>query len=371
MVGNANANGIPFLKRYGIPSAIKNAMVLWYDIARQGATNESMAKNPILKDLSGNGHDATCYNFAWSGMSGIEGYVLDESNLYKQKPEICSFNKNIVTLNKPLYNTVIFFSDAAYIDANTERVVVNRPAFKIKVSGVGDNEYVKIAGTLFDGNRWSEQNVILNIGNGITDIPAINQTFNQAGTEGKKLVYQDFKVSIVGNSFDTSESIITIEILPQYSNALVSDGVDDYAYVEGLPILTDYTVIAKREWLELSSNFIALASKTANVNNSIFLFEWATNDLSKRTSSFGGTNTFSDWWNDIITYQTKREYNGTTLTLKNEELIDTDNITLLSLNRYGFGGKIALYSFLLFNRTLTKNEIEWVKTNLISIRPNE
>lgn len=67
MVGNANANGIPFLKRYSIPPAIKNSMVLWYDIARQGATNESMANNPILKDLSGNGHDATCYNFAWSG----------------------------------------------------------------------------------------------------------------------------------------------------------------------------------------------------------------------------------------------------------------------------------------------------------------
>lgn len=71
MVGNANANGIPFLKENGIPIAIKNSMILWYDIQRQGATNENMAINPILKDLSGNGHDATCYNFAWTEESGI------------------------------------------------------------------------------------------------------------------------------------------------------------------------------------------------------------------------------------------------------------------------------------------------------------
>ena len=54
-----------------IPKAIKDAMVLWYDIKRQGATNESMAENPVLRDLSGNGHDATCYNFAWTEESGI------------------------------------------------------------------------------------------------------------------------------------------------------------------------------------------------------------------------------------------------------------------------------------------------------------
>lgn len=56
---------------YNIAQDIKDAMVLWYDLKRQGATNESMAANPVLKDLSGNGHDATCYNFAWTEESGI------------------------------------------------------------------------------------------------------------------------------------------------------------------------------------------------------------------------------------------------------------------------------------------------------------
>ncbi len=57
---------------------IRESLVLWYDIKKQQATNEGMAATPRLRDLSGNGHDATCYNFAWSEMSGI---VTDDAGL--------------------------------------------------------------------------------------------------------------------------------------------------------------------------------------------------------------------------------------------------------------------------------------------------
>lgn len=71
MATNANANGIPFLKRTGIPPAIKNSMVVYYDIKKQGATNESMKADPRLIDLSGHGYDAKLNNFAWTEDSGI------------------------------------------------------------------------------------------------------------------------------------------------------------------------------------------------------------------------------------------------------------------------------------------------------------
>lgn len=54
------------------PEAIRSAMVLWFSPKLQGCTNENMAENPILKDLSGNGYDAMCYNFAWTEGSGID-----------------------------------------------------------------------------------------------------------------------------------------------------------------------------------------------------------------------------------------------------------------------------------------------------------
>ena len=56
---------------YPSKKRIMDSMVLWYDLKRQGATNESMAANPVLEDLSGNGRHATCYNFAWTEDSGI------------------------------------------------------------------------------------------------------------------------------------------------------------------------------------------------------------------------------------------------------------------------------------------------------------
>lgn len=350
---------------YNIPPAIKSAMVLWYDIAKQGATNESMAENPILKDLSGNGHDATCYNFAWSGMSGIGGYVLYENNFYANRPETCSFNKNIVTLNKPLYNAALFFNSAAYIDSNTERTVINRPAFKIRVSGLVGNEFLKVNAGLYDGASWKTVNELPNVYNGITDIPAVNQTYNQAGTEGDKLVYQDFviQLSTVGGSSNTSESIITIEILPQYPNALVSDGVDDYAYVEGLPILTDYTVIAKRKWLS-SQVRDTFASKAEILGQGAFIFE--INDAATVYSyNYPSAPKIID---DIVSYMTTNEYNG--ISIKKGDVTDTDKLWISKLrNRDAEIGSFAIYSFLLFNRTLTAEEIEWVKANLINGYP--
>lgn len=60
----------------------------------KGKTNEDADRN-VLKDLTGNGHDITLNNFAYSGMSGYGGYNINfltfgntssnlkEKNLYK------------------------------------------------------------------------------------------------------------------------------------------------------------------------------------------------------------------------------------------------------------------------------------------------
>lgn len=57
--------------RTDIPHAIRSALVCWYSPRRQGCTNEDMAENPVLRDLSGNGVHLMCKNFAWTERSGI------------------------------------------------------------------------------------------------------------------------------------------------------------------------------------------------------------------------------------------------------------------------------------------------------------
>lgn len=55
-----------------IPPAILSALVCWYSPRRQGCTNEGMRANPVLRDLSGNGLDMECLNFAWNEASGVD-----------------------------------------------------------------------------------------------------------------------------------------------------------------------------------------------------------------------------------------------------------------------------------------------------------
>ena len=376
MVGNANANGIPFLKRYGIPPAIKNSMVLWYDIARQGATNESMAENPILKDLSGNGHDATCYNFAWSGMSGIGGYVFQPLDRWYKAPSnngtytVEGYTLRITKLNTRSNVYYICNTEGKNYVESIEGKTVTTKSFRIRINGLPDGKEVLIDGIL-----------PLAAGSEHTNILFPNQRFNsngehivasvQATVESENDTWRGhvYYPRIIINS-DTADDVdITIELLPEYPNALVSDGVDDYVYVKGLPILTDYTVIAKRKWLQTegsnNDNFAAKGNILAS-----FLIEKYGNNGSQECYSFGQYNGVNFAFQEDVIYQTKESYNGSPL--KVGTAVDVDNLVILARTSAPLGCiQAALYSFLLFNRTLTANEIEWVKTNLISVSTNE
>lgn len=372
MVGNANANGIPFLKRYGIPPAIKNSMVLWYDIARQGATNESMAENPILKDLSGNGHDATCYNFAWSGMSGIGGYVFSRplANWYKS-----SNNNGSYTIEgNVMHITKLDTTNNYYVNNNGDKTntiveitgnnYTTKP-FKIKISGLPEGKSVRLGGLIANNTVTPTINVLYEnkyFGNGEHIVESSSVVWDNEQLEVKVVNYPNIYIDS-----DTADDVdITIEILPEYPNALVSDGVDDYAYVEGLPILTDYTVIAKRKRLDIDlGNKGALASKLKNDGtfNGAFLFELIqANTGVKQVVSFGTFMNIQMVDTDI-SYMTKNSYNGSPI--KSGQEPDNNHLTLFSTREYSGCAKAALYSFILFNRTLTEDEIKkWIRINI-------
>ena len=112
-----------------MPEAIRQSMVLWYDLRRQGATNQSMAADPRLLDLSGNGHHATCQGFAWKGMSGVGGYHFQ--TLHSD----ALANKYVVERNSDC-SVVTFKETKAYNGS--------RMASLIKKINIGDNVHYKI-----------------------------------------------------------------------------------------------------------------------------------------------------------------------------------------------------------------------------------
>lgn len=335
MAINAIGNGIPFPKGKSIPSSIKKTMVLWYDLKRQNATNETMRANSKLIDLSGNGHNATCYNFAWSGMSGIGGY--------NQGPiSGSSYKKSIVPvqLGKAwigLYNKSTYNKNKSW----TIKVTCDTKPFT-----EADNVYI------FARNNTTGENYRLS-DNIINNIPLTISAYDGEILEDG--VWLDL-VSLIDNN-------VTIEILPEYPNALVADGVDDYAMVEGLPLLTDYTVIAKRKRLDIDLKRRGSLSSKVNIGNKgAFIFEYIQDTGRQAVYSFAFDYTINHVDTDI-SYMTKNSYNG--MYIKSGTGIDTDFLTLFSTRENSGCAQAALYSFILFDRTLTTKEINWVKHNLI------
>ena len=349
---------------YDIEQDIMQSMVLWYDIAKQGATNESMATTPTLIDHSGNGHDATCYNFAWSLMSGIGGYNMDSTDwaVYSSaeytRPNATTIHiTKVAPNNNDLLIAWISEHSTKKIPAGTKFTL---PAIKYKVTGIKGNELrVYVRG---DESGYSQV---------ISD--GVEYYFEGGEFTTSQDIICGFEIGWVDLNRTEREVDITVELLPSYPNALVSDGVDDYCLVEGLPLLNKedgYTVIAKRKWLTEDLTVESLKDKC-------FL-----SDMPDRGEPFGGayaielnlsngcnaqscgSRTIVNISEDDIVYQTSKSYCGQNIKISSD-FVEGNGI----FNLFKFGGSyqspIALNSILLFNRDLSTDEIEWVKTNLI------
>lgn len=147
-----------------------------------------------------------------------------------------------------------------------------------------------------------------------------------------------------------------------YEGALVFDGVDDYGICTGLPILDDYTVICRRV-IEGKRSYYVVASKSVTPGKGAFIFEIF--DTKNSTWSFGVQNDVDINYNDSVSWQTKKSYNG------EKNLVvgsgsDTDTLCLGLLREKDRASclKGAIYYFALYNKSLTPEEIEVEKERL-------
>lgn len=325
---------------------VKRNLVLWYDLKRQGATNENMANSPILKYLSGNGHDATCYNFAWSGMSGIGGYHTDYKVGYTTPS-----NRGTLTYSSTKINITNVLNANNLIETSHTGNILLVPSYNIKVVGLPQGAILRYKYYIDENDSFYN----------------ITEDGNYTLPES---TYNHYYVGFGVRNF-TGDCNIVIEQIPEYPNALVSDGVDDYCRVGGLPILTDYTVIAKRKWIKTEyDTFATFSSKSDSTTNGEFIFERFNLNGNPEVYSFGVTSTVT--LAEDITYQTPTSYNGRTINKGN--FLGNDRLSLFALRGVSQFSNIALYSFVLFNRTLTEDEIKkWVRENMDEnyLLPNE
>lgn len=289
---------------------------VYYDVKKQGLSNDTPEADWYLKDFSGNGHDMQLYNFAKKLGSGIGKYEADYSTWTKTAGVISTpFGFKIT---EPTHNYWLLY---------TSNITV--PAHKVEISGIPEGGEFRYLGVHI-------------LKNGINELSKMEENSSAIG----------FTLSR-GTTQPNDWVGLSVEQIPDYEGALVSDGVEDYGKVENLPIYKDYTVVADREIIDgLAENAdggVALKGESTIANSFIFDFNNEVYSFAKGNSKTVDTERF-------ISYQSKYVNNGVNIDVGTGD--DTDVLYLAKLGKSDRYSKLALWSFLLFPYSLSEFLIE-------------
>lgn len=306
------------LDKYVTPQVI-------YAVKRQGLTNDTPDSDWYLKDFSKNGFDMTLYNFAKKLGSGIGKYEVDFNTWIPQ-----SYVADSAYTSNKLHITNIKGGNAILYTKKGAN------AMKVKITGI--QSFNLVYRYIAENDVWEALEVDRD---GIYELPASTTT--------TKTYYTGFTVP-----YYTGDCDITIEQIPDYEGALVSDGKDDYGKAEGLPIFKDYTVAADRAIVDdlITNADGGVFSKSTTTKDGAFIF-----DYKDQIFSFGSVNNEKVNTNRFISYQSKYINNGKSISAGS--MADVNHLLLAKLalenNRYS---ALALYSMLLFPYSLSEFLLE-------------
>lgn len=151
--------------------------------------------------------------------------------------------------------------------------------------------------------------------------------------------------------------------------SLKLDGVDDYLKVTGLPIMDDFTVMAQSYKYTTPPN--VLASKSyPTANDGAFILGNVDHAGRGSLRSFGNNNwvTYIQETINVIAMTKTECYkdfdNNVSFYVTPGTGVDSDILWIGRIrDNNSVLGNIRLYSFLMFNRSLTKEEMDWVRNN--------
>lgn len=181
-------------------------------------TNEILKANPYLQDFSGNNRPLKLNNFLFAAMSGVGGYEYNwlDSALFITYLSGArgdgTITDNTITINNVKISSGVIET----------RVSSPSKKYKVRVTGITSNETLRyviygdtslgeLATIVFDMKKDGEY-----------ELPAstYSATYNM-------------KWQVIAASYPHTCNI-TIEQIPSYPNALVTDGVDDYGQIQNL-----------------------------------------------------------------------------------------------------------------------------------------
>lgn len=257
------------------------------------------------------GEILTAYNFGWSLGSG---YGLFKEN-FKDYESYDGERANFTLTDNSIHITEIL---KPFLKIITQRTIASN-SYKVKVSGLTDD-----IDLVFNGSISLDpiKEVTIKLVNGINDIPV---TVAWAGFQTVKF---------------TGKCDITIQQIPEYEGAIVTDGVDDYLKLDKVGYKVG-TIIIKFKPINIKPNIV----------NSILNIH--TDEVALQYDTSGVLN------NNFTTYKNYGEYSVGTFN------IDKNAATPLALGcKLSKSGSpmeysnVAIYSVAIYQNVLTDEEIQ-------------
>lgn len=309
-------------------------------------------------------YDLTNHNHAYEGMSGYNGYpvVFGANKTWENFSSVYSYTSDVTSTTIHITRVKNAGTDLLFSYVKKDGALTNIreiPAFRVTVKGLEGNSKF---GYRYLATEDATVETLVYLGNGTHEL---SKSFTP--TEALLDLTRNAWVGIFITPMVEGEVVfdcdITIEVLPEYENGLVYDGVDDYSKNENIPVLTDYTIIAKRLWINkdnpLNEQFIHKGAINTPISESAFMLEYEiANDTYYRSSSYGGyINIERSNRPERIVYQTSNSYNGTSITKGSGT--DTTGIVIGGVTNNYWNG--VFYKLMLYSKTLPLLQINYLK----------
>lgn len=340
---------------YDIPVSYKQGtegIIMGYRCNSTTECTVTQLPTSILKDFSGNRHDAYLYGFKGRLNSGVGIYKID----FSKTLNLSAFDNFERLNNKVIAKGNYSGNWNVFGEYDINGIVKNKVT--IKITGLNNiKEKLSLEYGYYTTDSKYIKNIILIDKDGIytydlNDI-IIPDESNIAHTIYNRMYFGEQIINDIN---------LIVEEIPDYSNQLCYDG-KSYGVAYDMPILTDYTIIANRTWFVDKQERVFISKATGQ--NGAFIFEYKT-PANNKTYSYYQQNDIVIDNNNKVVYQTKNSYNGTPIQAGNKQ--DTDVLYIGNIRVPDSKSFIGCHGdILLFNRTLTDDELDLVKEHFFGI----
>lgn len=311
-----------FVNRGGQTSPFHPSLVDYWNF--KGKSNFDKDRNTI-KGVKGNILNA--YNFGWSLMSGYGGYKENYNNFRQLSGTTGVFTNTDHSIHISNVNAVnIPVTEIPYKAGEIS------PEYQIKVTGLLEGQYCDIGYFYNYADNIKppvQENLIHILKDGIYTIPSFTFPSDIKSGIGTRIVFNF-----------AGDTDITIEQIPLYEGAIVTDGIDDYLKLDKVGYKVG-TIIIKFKPINIKPNIV----------NSILNIH--TDEVALQYHTSGVLN------NNFTTYKNYGEYSVGTFNIdKNAATPLTLGCKLSNSGSPMEYSNVAIYSVAIYQNVLTAEEIQ-------------